>query len=70
MSRKCKNRFAGVGMRGDSGVAGEGRRVAGIPKFHSWDKCARYAHNISLKHGSTLNSIPVQNKILSIYLCH
>ena len=22
-------------MRGDSGVAGEGR-VAGIPKFHSW----------------------------------
>ena len=24
-------------MRGDSGVAGEGR-VAGIPKFHSWGK--------------------------------
>ena len=25
-------------MRGDSGVAGEGR-VVGIPKFYSWDKC-------------------------------
>ena len=25
-------------MRGDSGVAGEGR-VVGIPKFHSWGKC-------------------------------
>ena len=25
-------------MRGDSGIAGEGR-VVGIPKFHSWGKC-------------------------------
>ena len=25
-------------MRGDSGVAGEGR-VVGIPKFHSWGTC-------------------------------
>ena len=25
-------------MRGDSGVAGEGRAV-GVPKFHSWGKC-------------------------------
>ena len=25
-------------MRGDSGVAGDGR-VVGIPKFHSWGKC-------------------------------
>ena len=25
-------------MRGDSGVAGEGR-VVGVPKFHSWGKC-------------------------------
>ena len=25
-------------MRGDSGVAGEGR-VVGIRKFHSWGKC-------------------------------
>ena len=26
-------------MRGDGGVAGEGR-VVGIPKFHSWGKCS------------------------------
>ena len=26
-------------MRGDSGLAGEGR-VAGILKFHSWGKCS------------------------------
>ena len=25
-------------MRGDGGVAGEGR-VVGAPKFHSWGKC-------------------------------
>ena len=25
-------------MRGDGGVAGEGR-VVGVPKFHSWGKC-------------------------------
>ena len=25
-------------MRGDSGVAGEGR-VVSVPKFHSWGKC-------------------------------
>ena len=25
-------------MRGDGGVAGEGR-VVGIPNFHSWGKC-------------------------------
>ena len=25
-------------MRGDSGVAGEGR-VVGVPKFYSWGKC-------------------------------
>ena len=25
-------------MRGEGGVAGEGR-VVGVPKFHSWDKC-------------------------------
>ena len=25
-------------MRGEGGVAGEGR-VVGVPKFHSWGKC-------------------------------
>ena len=33
-------------MRGDSSVAGEGRAV-GIPKFHSWGKCAMPLTNIS-----------------------
>ena len=33
-------------MRGDSGVAGEGR-VVGIPKFHSWRKCIMPLTNIN-----------------------
>ena len=33
-------------MRGDSGVAGEGRVVA-LPKFHSWGKCTMPLTNIN-----------------------
>ena len=33
-------------MRGDGGVAGE-RRVVGVPKFHSWDKCTMPLTNIN-----------------------
>ena len=33
-------------MRGDSGVAGEGRAV-GLAKFHSWGKCTMPLTNIS-----------------------
>ena len=33
-------------MRGDSGVAGDGR-VVGIPKFHSWGKCTMPLTNIN-----------------------
>ena len=33
-------------MRGDGGVAGEGR-VAGIPKFHSWGKYTMPLTNIN-----------------------
>ena len=33
-------------MRGNSGVAGEGR-VVGVPKFHSWGKCTMTLTNIS-----------------------
>ena len=33
-------------MKGDSGVAGEGR-VFGIPKFHSWGKCTMPLTNIN-----------------------
>ena len=33
-------------MRGDSGVAGEGR-VLGVPKFPSWGKCTMPSTNIN-----------------------
>ena len=33
-------------MRGDGGVAGEGR-VARVPKFHSWGKCIISLMNIN-----------------------
>ena len=33
-------------MRGDGGVAGEGR-IVGIPKFHSWGKCTMPLTNIN-----------------------
>ena len=32
-------------MRGDDGVAGEGR-VVGVPKIHSWGKCTMLLTNI------------------------
>ena len=34
-------------VRGESGVAGEGR-VVGLPKFHSWGKCTMPLTNINL----------------------
>ena len=37
---------SGVAVRGDSGVAGEGR-VVGVPKFHSWGKCTMPLTNIN-----------------------
>ena len=33
-------------MRGDGGVAGEGR-VVGVPKFHSWGKCTMPLMNVN-----------------------
>ena len=33
-------------MRGDRGVAGEGR-IFGVPKFHSWGKCIMPLTNIN-----------------------
>ena len=35
-------------MRGEGSVAGEGR-VVGVPKFHSWGKCAMPLTNIRLR---------------------
>ena len=40
-----KNCF-GVTVRGESGVAGEGRVVC-APKFHSWGKCTMPLTNIN-----------------------
>ena len=34
-------------MRSDGGVAGEGQRVVGLPKFHSWGKCTMPLTNIN-----------------------
>ena len=42
-------------MRGDSGVAGEGR-VVGIPKFHSWGKCTMPMTNINSDQMSNASS--------------
>ena len=42
-------------MRGDSGVAGEGR-VVGVPKFHSWGKCTMTLTNINSNWMSNTSS--------------
>ena len=42
-------------MRGDSGVAGEGR-VVDIPKFHSWGKCTTPLTNINSDRISNASS--------------
>ena len=43
--RKSGKIASGVAVRGDSGVADEGR-IGGVPKFHSWDKCTITLTNI------------------------
>ena len=43
-------------MRGDSGVAGEGR-VVGIPKFHSWGMCTMPLMNINSDWMSTYSGL-------------
>ena len=42
-------------MRGEGGVAGEGR-VVGVPKFHSWDKCIMVLTNINSNWMSNASS--------------
>ena len=42
-------------MRGDGGVAGEGR-VVGVPKFHSWVKCTMPLMNINSDWMSNVSS--------------
>ena len=46
-------------MRGDGGVAGEGRVVGvpiGVPQFHSWGKCTMPLTNINLDWMSNASS--------------
>ena len=55
-------------MRGDSGVAGEGR-FAGIPKFSSWGKYTMLLSNINSDWMSTASSgLCIIYIILFIYL--
>ena len=42
-------------MRGECGVAGEGR-VVGVPKFHSWGKCTMPLTNINADWMSNASS--------------
>ena len=39
---------SGVTVRGEGGVAGEGR-VVGVPKFHSWGKCTMLFNKYQLR---------------------
>ena len=52
-------------MRGDGGVAGEGK-VVGVPKFHSWGKCTMTLRNTNSDWMS--NSSSGLRIILIIYL--
>ena len=49
------HKASGVAVRGDSGIAGEGR-VAGIPKFHSWGNYTMPLMNINLDWMSNASS--------------
>ena len=61
-SRKRKITL-GVAVRGEGGVAGEGR-VVGVPKFHSWGKCTMPLTNINSDWISNASSV------LCINLCY
>ena len=46
---------SGVTVRGDCGVAGEGR-VFGLPTFHSWRKCTMPLTNVNTDWMSNASS--------------
>ena len=46
---------SGVAVRGEGGVAGEGR-VVGVPTFHSWGKCTMPLTNINSDSMSNASS--------------
>ena len=53
-------------MRGDGGVAGEGR-VVGVPKFHSWGKCTMTLTNIN---SDWMSNASFCLRIILCYLCY
>ena len=50
-------------MRGEGGVAGEGR-VVGVPKFHSWGKCTMPLTNINSDWMSNTSSSLCINSLI------
>ena len=54
-------------MRGEGGVAGEGR-VVGVPKFHSWDKCTMALTNINSNWMSNTSSGLCINLFILYYI--
>ena len=57
-------------MRGEGGVAGEGR-VDDLPKFHSWGKCTMPLTNINSDWMSNASSgLCINLAILIIYAGH
>ena len=54
-------------MRGDSGIAGEGR-VVGIPKFHSWGKFTMPLMNINSDRMSKASSDPCIILVILYYI--
>ena len=56
-------------MRGEGGVAGEGR-VVGVPKFHSWGKCTMPLMNINSDWMSNASSGRVLTYITRSFISH
>ena len=54
-------------MRGEGGVAGEGR-VVGVPKFHSWGKCTMPLTNVNSDWMSKASSGLCINLVILYYL--
>lgn len=46
MTSRKRKIVSGIAVKGEGGVAGEGR-VVGVPKFHSWGKCTMPLTNIN-----------------------
>ena len=56
-------------MRGEGGVAGEGR-VVGVPMFHSWGKCTMALTNINSKWMPNASSGLCINLVILYYIIY